>query len=336
MKINRYILALLAVAALLAGCKKDDEDTKPSLSGTVTIGTTIPAYVQKGESFHIVASGAYRTSKTDTLVGYYIHDPISNKSDTIRTEGQTGPAEGDFVVSQDSLDTFTLSVTAFASGYYGASASAEFTVVNPSLDTLKGSLKGHPFGYKANTTFTDARDGRKYYASSLSSGGWMLQNLAWEGKGYPFANSPAMNDISGRFYSWDEATTACPAGWKLPSDADFVDLAGSGAAGETISGAAGPLKGDVFFNGIRLWSYQNSSITLTNDTYFTALPWGYLTISAGVKNYQHYGYVAVFWTADSVDSDTALARYMKVESNDILVQAMDKKSFRASVRCIKE
>lgn len=336
MKINRYILALLAAAALLAGCKKDEEDTKPSLSGTVTIGATIPAYVQKGESYHIVASGAYRKSKTDTLVGYYIYDPITHQYDTIRREGEKGIAEGDFVVSKDSLDKFTLNVTAFAKGYYGTTGSASFTVVNPSLDTLHGSLKGHPFGYDATTSFTDARDGLAYYASSLSSGGWMLQNLAWTGAGYPYADSEAMSYIAGRFYNWNEASTACPAGWKLPSDTDFVALAGAGAAGETIPGAAGVLKGDVSFNGSALWPYQNSKITVTNDAFFTALPWGYLTVSAGTHSYKSFGESAVFWTADSVDSETALARYIKVDSNDILVQAMDKKSFHASVRCIKE
>lgn len=335
MKLNRYIFTLLAVAALLAGCKKDEEDTKPSLSGKVSFGS-IPAYVQKGDSFHIVATGAYRKSRTDTLVGYYIYDPITLQYDTIRTEGQTGSAEGDFVISADSLSTFTMNVTAFAKGYYGTTGSATFTVVNPSLDTLHGSLKGHPFGYDVTTSFTDSRDGLVYYASSLSSGGWMLQNLAWTGAGYPYSDAEAMSYISGRFYNWNEASTACPGGWKLPSDSDFVSLAGSGATGETIPGAAGVLKGDVIFNGSALWPYQNGKITITNDTFFTALPWGYLTVSAGTHSYKSFGESAVFWTADSVDSETALVRYIKVDSNDILVQAMDKKSFHASVRCIKE
>lgn len=335
MKFNRYIFAFLAAAALFAGCKKDDEDTKPSLSGTITFGS-IPAYVQKGDSFHIVASGAYRKSKTDTLVGYYIYDPITTKYDTIRYEGQTGPAEGDFVVKKDSLASFSLNVTAFAKGYYGTSSSASFVVVNPSLDTLQGSLTGHHLGYEAGTPFTDARDNQQYYASSTASGGWMLQNLAWKGAGHPFADAEAMNYIAGRFYNWDEAMTACPAGWRLPTDADFVALAGAGAARETIPGAAGSLKGDVSFNGTKLWTYQNSTIELTNDGFFTAMPWGYLTVSGTVTSFKQYTSMAAFWTADPVDTENALVRYLKVDSNDILAAAMDKKSFCASVRCIKE
>ena len=335
MKFYRCIFVLLAAATLFAGCKKDDEDTKPSLSGSVTFGS-IPAYVQKGDTFHIVASGAYRKSKTDTLVGYYIYDPIVAKYDTLRAEGVKGPAEGDFVISKDSLISFTMRVGAFAKGYYGTSSSAEFVVVNPSLDTLHGSLTGHPFGYGAGTSFTDARDNQKYYASSTATGGWMLQNLAWTGAGYPFADAEAMNYIAGRFYNWDEAMAACPTGWRLPTDADFVALAGAGAAGETILGAAGTLKGDVSFNGTKLWAYQNSTITLTNDGFFTAMPWGYLTVSGTVTSFKQYTSMAAFWTADSVDAETARVRYLKVDSNDILVQAMDKKSFYASVRCIKE
>ena len=335
MKLNRYFFVLLAAAALFAGCKKDDEDTKPSLWGPVTFNS-IPAYVQKGDSFHIVASGAYRKSKADTLVGYYIYDPIADKYDTLRYEGQTGPAEGDFVIKKDSLSSFTLMVYAYAKGYYGTSSTAKFAVVNPSLDTLKGSLTGHPFGYGAGTSFTDARDNQKYYASSTTTGGWMLQNLAWKDAGHPFADAEAMSYIAGRFYNWDEAMTACPAGWRLPTDAEFVALAGAGVAGETITGAAGALKGDVSFNGTKLWAYQNSTITLTNDGFFTAMPWGYLTVSGTVTSFKQYTSMAAFWTADSVDAETARVRYLKVDSNDIFVQAMDKKSFYASVRCIKE
>ena len=335
MKLNRYFFVLLAAAALFAGCKKDDEDTKPSLSGTVTFGT-IPAYVQKGDSFHIVAGGAYRKSRTDTLVGYCMYNPVKNWIDTLRAEGVEGPAEGDLVITKDTLVSFTMKVYAFAKGYYGTSSTAQFVVVNPSLDTLKGSLTGHPFGYGANTSFTDARDGQKYYASSVTSGGWMLQNLAWTGAGYPFAAAEAMNYIAGRFYNWDEAMAACPAGWKLPTDAEFVALAGAVTAGETIPGFAGTLKGDVSFNGVSLWPYQNSTITLTNDGFFTAMPWGYLTVSGKVTSFKQYSSMAAFWTADSVDTETARVRYLKADSNDIFLQAMDKKSFYASVRCIKE
>ena len=336
MDIKHIVLAMMAAGALLlTGCK-DDEDTKPSLSGEVPT-PSIPPYVLKGDTYHIVATGVYRGSNpADSLVGFYVFDPILSVNDTLRREKESGPAEMDYVVPDGDRTTYTLSVFAFAKGYYGKGSSVTFSLVNPSLDTLVGSLSGHHLGYEANTSFDDARDGQKYYVSSLSPGGWMLQNLAWEGAGVPFADAVAMNYVAGRFYTYEEALTACPAGWRLPSDADFVALTGAGAVGETIPGKAGLLKGDIWFNGEQLWEYQNSRILLTNEDYFSAMPWGYLTVSAGTHRFMCSGERAVFWTSDAVDAETALVRYLNLDSNDIFVQAMDRKSFGASVRCVKE
>ena len=335
MKIRTYIFALLAAGALLLpGCKKDEDD-KPSLSGDVRFDP-LPAYVLRGDSFHIVATGAYRGSdKADSLVGYYMYDSMTGAKDTLRREGETGPAEGDFVVSKDSLGKFSLTVYAFAKGYYGASYESSYTVVNPSLDTLKGSLTGHQLGYEATETVTDPRDGQTYYVSGTLSGDWMLQNLAWEGAGYPFANSPAMSYIAGRFYNWEEAKTACPAGWRLPNDGDFAALFSEVANGEAFRGKAGILKANVYFNGKRMWTY-NTGISFTNDFYFTAMPWGYMVYSGGVRNYKASSETAAFWTSTIEDSETAYVRYLSASSNDVMTQAMDKKSFYASVRCIKE
>lgn len=335
--ISKYIFAMMVSGlVLLPGCKKDDEDSTPALSGKLRI-TSIPSYVLKGEVYHITASGLYKGSdRADSLVGYRLYNPLKSAYDTLRKEGEKGPAEYDFVVSSDSLDSFSIGVYAYASGYSGSYASGTFTIVNPSLDTLKGSLRRHPFHYEVNTFFFDSRSSDPYYASSDASGAWMLQNLAWDGSGYSYEEAEAMNYIAGRFYNWEEAATACPAGWRLPSDSDFVSLAGTGTAGETISGAAGALKGNVYFNSSAMWPYISSSIGMDNGTFFTAMPWGYLTVSGPQLSFKGYGEMAVFWTSDSPDAETALVRYMRADSNDIFVQAMDKKSFYASVRCVKE
>lgn len=337
MRIRNYIFALLAAGVLvLPGCKKDDDDDTPSIYGTIQFDE-LPAYVLKGDSFHITATGAYRGSdKTDTLVGYYMYNSMTALRDTIRKENQSGVAEGDFVVDKDTTGTFTFSIYAFAKGYYGNSASCTFTVVNPVFNAPGSSITGHPFEIGVTSILNDARDGRLYYASSTASGAWMLNNLAWNGAGVPFADADAMSYISGRFYSWEEATAACPVGWKLPSDADFVALAGAGSAGETIPGKAGMLKGDVCFNGTAMWPFTDISVTITNESMFTAMPWGYMTTSAGIHSFKSVRNMAAFWTADSVDADNARVRYVLSDSNDIFVQAMDKKSFGASVRCIKE
>ena len=330
-----FISHFLAVI-VLGGCKKKEEKTKPTLSGGVKFAN-LPAYVQKGDSFHISVSGAYRGKDGSYLVGYRYHDPLKDIYDTLRFENEDGPVEFDFVVSKDTLGTFKLSVYAFAADYYGLSKSSSFTVVNPSLGE-KGSLSKHPFGSSLQTTITDSRDGKSYYITNVDGKSWMAQNLAYSAGGAlgrPYDDSEAMSDIFGRYYSHDEAIAACPEGWRLPTDADFVALAGSGNVREKIIGVAPALKGDVYFNGTQLWPYQNASIKLSNTSFFTALPLGYLLIHAGNSAFYDYGVSSVFWTSDAVDAERSLVRYLRIDSNDFFVEGLDNE-LRASVRCIKE
>jgi|LSQX01.2.fsa_nt_gb uncharacterized protein (TIGR02145 family) len=335
MNLKSISIIFCLASIVLSGCKKEEEETKPILLGEVKFAD-LPSYVKKGESFHITVSGAYREDGS-TLVGYRYRDPLKAVYDTLRRENEEGPVEFDFVISKDTLGTFGLSVHAFATGYYGISKYSFFTVVNSSLGD-KGSLSKHPFGSALKTTIADGRDGKTYYITNAGGKSWMAQNLAYSANGTmgrPYEDSEAMNDIFGRYYSHDEALTACPEGWKLPSDADFVALAGSGSVREKIIGVAGALKGDVYFNGEQLWPYQNSSIKLNNISLFTALPLGYLSLHAGISTFYDYGASAIFWTSDAVDAERSLVRYLRVDSNDLFVEGLDN-GLRASVRCIKE
>jgi len=172
MKFRIYSIALCAALLLAAGCK-DDDDTKPYLSGEVQF-EKIPAYVVYGDNFHREVTGAYGSGSE--LVGYRLYDPITALSDTLRHEGQSGDVSFDYTVSKDTTGTFTLTVYAFCTGYYGLSKSGSFTIVNPSLGQ-HGSLTNHPFGTSLVTFQTDSRDGARYYTTNAGGKEWMAQNL---------------------------------------------------------------------------------------------------------------------------------------------------------------
>ncbi len=69
--------------------------------------------------------------------------------------------------------------------------------------------------------FTDQRDGMQYPVALLGEQWWMLENLAFE-----TSSSIVPHDslLSGNYYSWDEALSACPVGWHLPSDEEWAAL----------------------------------------------------------------------------------------------------------------
>ena len=340
MKLWRYAILLpvfILTAAVSCKDKDEEEDTNEYLSGSLSYD--MPMYVKYGDVVHIVPEGVYRGSdKTDDMLSYSWYNPITNRTDTIRLENDSElkSKEFDFVIDKDTLATFTMTVRIWADGYYAKSASRSFTVVDPELET--GSLRG--FGDLSSTPFIiDPRDNAVYYYFSAGGRDWMSRNLFVETAGKPFEDADAMNSIFGRYYTWEEAQTACPAGWRLPTDAEFVEMAASagGSASEaygTISGAAGALMGDIYFNKSKLWEFW-PTVTITNSTGFTSIPAGYAVVEDGSYSFKGFGSYAMYWTADDAGSGMAFQRYIYVDKPDIYCSAVDKKGIAASVRCVR-
>ena len=94
----------------------------------------------------------------------------------------------------------------------------------------------------------------------------------------PYANADIMSDVFGRFYSYEDALTACPEGWRLPTEEDWIAL--GKALGSTadkygvLKGVAPKVMTDATFNGVDMWAYWPAVGTLTNESKFSAIPAG--------------------------------------------------------------
>ncbi len=336
MKLLRYTLLLAALGAALVSCKKDDDDDdKEYLNGTLTLN--MPEFVQYGDEFHLEPVGVWRADESDTLLAYSWHNPITNVTDTLRKEGdpKSKSKAFDFKISKDTLATFSVTASCWADGYYTKSAVSSFTIVDPKLPG--GSLGGYET-LSLTSKYNDGRDGNDYYYFSSGGLDWMMQNLAWAGAGVAYKESEAMSYIFGRFYTWDEAVSACPSGWRLPTDAEFVALAQSGGGVPDVSGgdvasAAGALMIDASFNGEKLWEFW-PDVRITNATRFSAIPAGYVTGIPGEYSFKALGY-AMFWTADAKDANEAYTRYIYVDKPILFGGASSKSGLRASVRCVR-
>lgn len=334
MKLSRWLLpaALVAVLSVTAGCKKEQATSSKSLEGSITLD--LPAFVQVGYTKTFMIDTLMTvTCPDDDPVGYYFTDPDTSKRDTLVTSDGTFLKHHYTFTAADKRESQTLTLTAFVkSGYYSTSGSAKFTIVRSGLDG-KGSVTG--FDTMASTgRFVDARDGRTYYYTRIGDLDWMRHNLAWEGAGRPYWDCAAVSDIFGRYYTWEEAKTACPEGWRLPTDAEWTALKAGAEAGKDIAGLAGQLMGNLYFNGDRMWEYWRD-VKITDKFGFSAIPAGYAANSGSVNDFQGTYAFAAFWTADE-ESDMAVCRYFQMSKDIVYRGRMSKQDFAASVRCVKE
>ena len=309
---KKYILLGTALLTLLgaASCKKTDDDTTntPSLSGLTV--NQVPPFLPKGTTLTYKANVDYITvSKGDMPATLGLCWQVNSaKRDTLtRNTAQSNP---DYVYTADTLGTYNVFCYAYATGYYSASASSSFIVVDP------------------ETVLTDVEDP----SGEVTVNGitWKAGNLNNGTCGLSFRNSSVLDAPMGRMYNWQEAQTACPAGWHLPSLQDFKT-----SFAET-SGVihSGDLMADASFRGEKMWEYW-SGVTVTNKYGFNAIPLGYIDSSDTVNTYDKWGEYACWWTSDSAGG-MGVYLYLFEREPEALTGKGDKESLYLSVRCIKD
>lgn len=328
MKLRRFffLTALAVVLSSIFSCKKKDEGPKSTweyFKGKLEF--SIPPYVLKGETYTMTPSGISRKDKGD--FGYHWSLPPKwPKRDTVKKEGVAGTGEYKLVVP-DTLCTLSITCVAFAKGYYSSNAKRTAQIVDPDKSVEWEGEEALPF-------VLDPRDNKKLPYSVVGEKWWMSENLAFEGAGMPFKKSHAMKDVFGHYYTFNEAASACPEGWRLPSMADFTELCKSSGA-EGFKGASGALMADAYFNKEKMWEFW-PAVKITNKTGFSAIPTGYASLRSDGADFKDVNNYAAYWTSDESADGLGVYVYLYVESPDVMVGSADKTSFAASVRCIKD
>jgi uncharacterized protein (TIGR02145 family) len=172
-------------------------------------------------------------------------------------------------------------------------------------------------------SYTDPRDGKKYKTIQIGTQIWMAENLRatvyndgskisfvtnngiWAGLtagAYCWYDNDTTNrNTYGALYNWYAVTdrrNICPAGWHVPTDAEWVTM-------ETLLGggteAGGKLKETEFMH------WQSPNTGATNKSGFTGLPGGYRDkeFNGAFHNLRSAGY---FWTSTQGSSTHAWMR----------------------------
>ena len=165
---------------------------------------------------------------------------------------------------------------------------------------------------------------------------WMAANLAVSADkdGKPvtcYADTKKDADFVKKYgclYQWAEARNVCPAGWHLPSKAEFEDLL------KAVGTNNNKVKPNPAFAALiakdALWTGEHSD-KATNSSAFGALPAGQWIGG----NYDIFGTYAYFWSDTVYEEEEADSAYLLSLGEGYASVMNDDQSYAYSVRCVK-
>jgi len=200
------------------------------------------------------------------------------------------------------------------------------------------------------STFSDARDGQVYHAVTIGTQTWMAENLNFSGSGSVgrcYQNVSANCETYGRLYDWATVmnlpsscnndicagqieSDICPAGWRVPSDAEW----------NTLERFADPYYTSILENSVgkklKTMAGWAGGGTGTDDFGFSALPGGF---NEGGLNFESIGSAGRWWSSTERSIDQVQRRAMISGGggwdSDPVYSNWSPKVSLFSVRCIR-
>ena len=168
--------------------------------------------------------------------------------------------------------------------------------------------------------FTDPRDGQEYRWVRIGEQVWMAENLnyATRSGSWCYDNQTGNCNRYGRLYNWETARNVCPAGWHLPSDAEWTQLTDfvGGNPGTRLKARSG-------------WDDNGNG---TDDYGFSALPGGY---RSGNGDFSYVGFGGTWWSSTEGSSTNAWNRIMNYNLGNVY-RYYGNKEYGFSVRCVRD
>jgi len=191
---------------------------------------------------------------------------------------------------------------------------------------VAAAIAGVVAGETAFGTFTDTRDGQTYKTVKIGTQTWMAQNLNYKtDSSWCFDNADSNCNKYGRLYTWNAATTVCPAGWKLPDTLDWNRLntvAVGYNAGKKLKSKYG-------------WDCKESyNGNGTDDFKFSALPGGERS-SYRNCDFRSLNIKGSWWTATEMyERNAAYCKFILSCNSAVISWQLYKTHYALSVRCV--
>ena len=188
---------------------------------------------------------------------------------------------------------------------------------------------------------TDSRDGQTYQTVTLGDQTWHAQNLNYEtdNNSWCYDDDPENCETFGRLYDWEAAMTACPDGWHLASDEDWIALVkyldpGSDPNALPESDIAGGMLKATGTMEDRTGPWKSPNAGATNSSGFSA--------EAGGARYEDGTFIllgmhVIYWTSTEYDANSVWFRILDYGVTDIYRDnTAITKDMGLSARCIMD
>ena len=167
--------------------------------------------------------------------------------------------------------------------------------------------------------FTDERDGQVYKWVKIGTQTWMAQNLNYKTAAHSWTyNTDDHNNLYGRLYSFDVLLQACPKGWHVPTDTEWMQLEKYLGLKYDEAGLLGS-RGDIA-----------DKLLPDNNNDFNILYGGWYNNN----NFTEIGISAHFWTSTGYGQPIAI-RVFKKGKQGIYRNTINREA-GLSLRCVKD
>ncbi|HPH81405.1 MAG TPA: FISUMP domain-containing protein [Flavobacteriales bacterium] len=163
-------------------------------------------------------------------------------------------------------------------------------------------------------------------ATNLIDSEWPIANDSNIGAWAYYNNNSLYNCPYGKLYNWsavNDSRNVCPAGWHVPSDAEWATLSAY-LVNDSLTG--GKLKS----SGLDYWISPN--LDASNESGFSSLPGG-ARFAGGI--YSEMGYSGYWWSATEYATDFAWGRMLSYDSGLIQINGSSGQ-VGCSVRCVMD
>ena len=159
----------------------------------------------------------------------------------------------------------------------------------------------------------------------------VTDNTAWTqltaGAWAHYENNSSYDSPYGKLYNWysvADPRNVCPAGWHVPTDAEWTVLT-------DYLGGEGEAGGKMKSTGTQYWESPNTGAT--NESGFSGLPGGYRTNANGT--FHLLGNDGSWWSASESGAENAWSRYL-VNTNAGVTRFNSSKRGGFCLRCVRD